>query len=213
MGSSAGTSFAVFPVLDGSQDERTLLSHAVAQFNSQAGAPHFKVTTWKLGFHIIPTIVHDQTGSVRTAANPLDAIISVPLGQRSARDQFRQLGAALSKASDVPIHLIDDSVRPGEFDQLFSTEPSPFVWGGHDMVGRHALAELILRSATSFSWQLRCQPSVKARDRFCFLNIGKVEVESNDSAGKKTTKPLTYDQCAPCPPRRGVVPPPPPPEK
>ncbi|MDQ2711078.1 MAG: hypothetical protein M3Y72_17345 [Acidobacteriota bacterium] len=197
-------------LLNTSQGPSAILTQAVAQYNSRPESPQFKVTTWELGFHVIPTRVHDESGALVDSSNPLDLVISIPEGERSATEHFQQLCAAVSAASGVTIKLMPPGIRPGSLDQLFAVEPSPFSWGGNDMVARDALSELVLRSATTLSWQLRCQASAQAQDRFCFLNIQPLEVETTDAAGKPITKTLTYDRCGECPHRSGLAPPPPP---
>jgi hypothetical protein len=83
-----------------------------------------------------------------------------------------------------------------------------FRWGVYSAVAREGLVELFNQSATTFSWSLKCQPSVQTSDRFCVLNIGVIEVPMIDSKGKPVTdsqgkqvnRGLTYDRCKDCPP-------------
>ena len=94
---------------------------------------------------------------------------------------------------------VDISAVPGNprgFDEAFRAEPAAFNWGVQSAVARDALIDLLDQSATSFSWRLMCQPSAKASDRFCVLNVGLVEVVETDSEGRHETRVVVFDRVA-----------------
>jgi hypothetical protein len=87
------------------------------------------------------------------------------------------------------------------FEELFSadTEPRPFKWGtASKVVARDALLDLLDRSATTFSWELRCSATANVQDNSCVLNIRAVEVNIVGADGKPATKVVTHDRCGKC---------------
>jgi hypothetical protein len=89
--------------------------------------------------------------------------------------------------------------RVDGFDREFRSQPARFQWGATGAIARDALIELLDKSAITFLWSLKCQPSARAEDRFCALNIHMIEVAITDAQGKPATRVLYFDRCGDCP--------------
>jgi hypothetical protein len=86
------------------------------------------------------------------------------------------------------------------FEQHFAAQPARFTWGTSGQSARDAVIGLLERSATTYSWQLRCEDRTTPGDRLCVLNITSVEVTVKDAAEHSFNTTLQYDRCPKCAP-------------
>jgi hypothetical protein len=193
-------------------DLGTLLENTIAAYHQQSSGNsgnRFQLLSSKLGYHIVPVQMHDESGRSVPTTSALDRIITVPSAARTANEHLLALGAALNSA--LPFHVNVEAAFNGNtrgFNTAFRAQPDVFTWGVYSTVARDALIDLLNQSATTFSWQLMCQSSAQASDRFCALSLIAIEVAVTDSQGKPVTdsqgKPakrvLWYDRCRDCPP-------------
>jgi hypothetical protein len=184
------------PAIDAKTDLPSTLENILRAFHQQTSVIRFQVLSSKLGYHIVPVQMHDETGRSVSTGGILQQVITIPIQARTAQDHLLALRAALNRAQSLHVDISAVPHSPGGFDVAFRAEPAVFNWGVQSAVARDALIELLDRSATSFSWRLMCQPSAKASDRFCVLNVGLVEVEETDSEGRHTTRVLDFDRVA-----------------
>src|SRR5262249_10777376 len=158
------------------------LENTIAAYHQQTSGTRFQILSSTLGYHIVPVQGHDESGRLVPTGSVLDQIVTVPSEPRTAEGHLRALGAAISSTgpSRVIISAFPYAVGPygvsGAFDRVFRAQPEVFPWGAYSLVAREALIDLFSQSATTLSWRLMCQASAQARDRFCVLNIGAIEV-------------------------------------
>lgn len=172
-------------------------------YHQQTTGPRFQIVASTYGLHIVPIQVHDERGQFVPARNLLDASVDVPPEERSATEHFNALCAALGSFFGMDIRFFDGSVRLNSttsFEQHFAAQPPRFTWGTSGQTARDAVIGLLERSATTYSWQLRCEDGATPKDRLCVLNIAQVEVTIKDSAGHSFNTTLQYDRCPKCAP-------------
>lgn len=198
--------------------DAALVGRVLDAYHSQNAADtHYKVTTSRLGLHIIPTQFHNASGQLVPAGTLLDAYIRVPEGRRMASDHLQALRDAVTASAGTSLEgsgndrwLDNFYAAGGLVPPKFATkvltkeeqEPYSFVWGASTMTARDALLSLLDSSATTLSWRLLCQPSAKQRDRFCVLNVVPLQVpaiaaDGNpllDAAGKPKMRSVSYDR-------------------
>jgi len=190
------------PAVSGSDTDLTrVLENTIAAYHQQTSGTRFKVLSSTLGYHVVPVQVHDENGRSVSATSVLDRIVTVPSEARTAEGHLQALAAAISSTASLPVHInAFPGGHPDAIDRLFRPQADVFPWGVSSAVARDALVDLFTQSATTFSWKLKCQASAQARDRFCVLNVGVIEVAETDSQGKPVTRGLTYDRCRDCRP-------------
>jgi hypothetical protein len=199
------------PAVSGSDTDLTrVLENTIAAYHQQTSGIRFKVLSSTLGYHVVPVQGHDENGRSVSATSVLDHIVTVPSEARTAEGHLQALTAAISSTASLPVHInaFPGGGHPDAIDRLFRPRAEVFPWGVSSAVARDALVDLFTQSATTFSWKLKCQASAQARDRFCVLNVGVIEVAETDSQGKPVTdsrgKPVTrglaYDRCRDCSP-------------
>jgi hypothetical protein len=176
----------------------SVLQKALVAYHQQSVGTRFQVLTSKWGYHIVPIQTHDEGGSLVAASSPLDSHIYITTEERTPLQHLSALLDAIAVASGVKIEL--GMYRVDGFNREFRSEPASFQWGATGAVARDALIELLDKSATTFLWSLKCQPSARAEDRFCVLNMHMIEVAITDAQGKPATKVLYFDRCGDCPP-------------
>jgi hypothetical protein len=116
----------------------------------------------------------------------LDASVDVPPQERSVTEHFKALCAALGSFFGMDIRYFDGNAYingTSLFEQHFAAQPARFTWGTSGQTARDAVIGLLERSATTYSWQLRCEDAATPKDRLCVLNIAQVEVTITDAAG------------------------------
>jgi len=188
-----------------------------AYYNQNPGDARFRVTSSRLGLHIIPTAFHTADGKLAEAPALLDAYIRVPDARRMASDHLIALRTAVTESTGT---LVEESGNDKWLDQFYAAgglvppkfatklltgkqqEPYSFVWGAAPMTARDALLSLLDSSATTLSWRLLCQPSGKPENRSCVLNVVPLQVPDLsadgkpvlDAAGKPKLRSLSYDR-------------------
>ena len=184
------------PAIDAKAALLPVIENTLTAFHQQSSVIRFRVLSSKLGYHIVPVQMHDETGRSVSTGGILQQVITVPIEARTAKEHLLALGAALTRAQSVRVEISAVPGNPRGFDEAFRAEPAVFNWGVQSTVARDALIDLLDQSATSFSWRLMCQPSAKASDRFCVLNVGLVEVVETDSEGRHETRVVVFDRVA-----------------
>ena len=187
-------------------------------------APQFSVRETRYGLHIIPTLLRGDEGQVVRAVTPLDAIVTVPVGDRMASGHLAALSAAVNAAAGIKTLLIDDSV-----DSYYAANglalprrvlarlltgsggeeakrPYVFRWGASGVPAREALLSLLEGSASTLTWYVTCHPSPDPANRLCNFSVVPLTVVVVGPDGKASKRSLAYDRCTKCPP---LGPPPP----
>ncbi len=177
-------------------------------YHAQSGGTRFRVLSSELGYHFIPEQVHDEAGHLVPAHSVLDARITVPTETRTPRQHLLALLNAVTTANTVKVSPVIAG-KPTGFDTIFRATPAQFPWGADGVVARDALIDLLKRSSTTMIWHLLCQPSAKAEDRACGLNMSMLEVTVTDPHGIPANRVLRFDRCGDCPPLALPAAPPP----
>jgi len=176
-----------------------ILQRTLDAFHAKSSGPQFKVLASKWGYHITPALAHGANGELLPATSILDATISVAVQQRDPYQHVRALLAAVTASTGVRIGVGIQNSRG--FNRLFRAAPASFKWGAQNMVARDALIDLLERSATTFGWNLHCQPGVQpGEQRLCAMNMHMLEVNVSDMKGNPTMRVLKFDRCGDCPP-------------
>ena len=204
------------PVLDAA-----LVGRVLDVYHQQNDGPRFQVVSTKYGLHIVPTKVHDSSGTLVPVTSQLDAIITVPVAKRTPDYHLVALCDAVTRATGLSLGPATTSgiiMRPW-FDWAFGpregasprvsntlgeedVEAYSFEWGVNGIAARDALIGLLDRSATTMTWRLFCQSSARLQDRLCVLNIGAVVVSVTGPDGQPMKREVIYDRCVHCPPLR-----------
>jgi hypothetical protein len=172
-------------------------------YHQQTTGPRFQIVASAYGLHIVPLQVHDERGQFVPARNLLDASVDVLPQERTATEHFRALCATLGSFFGMDIHYFDGSLflnNTTSFEQHFAAQPARFTWGTNGLTARDAVIGLLERSATTYSWSLRCEEGETPKDRMCVFNITPVEVAIKDAAGRSFNTTLQYDRCPKCAP-------------
>lgn len=180
-------------------DVASIIQKIVVANNAQPVGPRFRLLTSKWGYHIVPAQSHDGNGSLVAAQSVLDPSVYIPNEMRTPSRHLEELLAAIKSASGIPLER-GMLGSPQALDYEFLGRQGSFEWGASGISGRDALIDLFERSATTYLWFLKCQSSTLPQDRFCVLNMRKLEVFVTDPQGKSTTRVLRFDRCADCPP-------------
>jgi hypothetical protein len=184
----------------------------------------------------VPESVRGDSGQFVRAKTPLDAAVSVPVGERLADEHLNLLAEALTRASGIEVQLIAPNCNglyaanglippklltlgippgsaiessPGIPPGQFSPEarrPYSFSWGATGVTGREALLSLLEGSASTLSWRVNCHSLPANGKSHCWLNIGPLQTTVLGFDGRPEKRTLSYDRCTKCPP----LPPPPP---
>jgi hypothetical protein len=181
------------------RDLSSVLNKTLAAYHEQTDGPRFGILKSALGFHIVPVQAFDQNGSLKSTKSVLDTTISIPSQVRTASGHLHAIGDSVSMASGTHVEVSAVSGRPNGFDVAFGAEPDKFSWGADSIGGRDALIDLLSRSATTYSWRLKCQASAIVSERMCVLNVGMLEVTVQSPDGKTGKRVLGFDRCGKCP--------------
>jgi len=174
------------------------LLRVLEDYHEQGDAPRFRIARSSYGLHLIPETVRDAGGVAAAAKNPLDSIVTVPKGARTASGHFVAICAAAGRAAVLPLQCsiagLDNWLErlfgaPGgtvdwAAPHSASAEGGALDWGASGVSARDALIDLLSHSATTFTWRLYCQPGAKASD-FCVVNLMRVQS-------------LEFDRCKDC---------------
>jgi hypothetical protein len=179
------------------------LNKTLEAYHHEASGPRFQILTSKWGYHIVPLQVRDASGAWAPATSLLDSRITIAQEERTAQGHLDAFAVAVSVSAGKRLEASAVPAKAHGFDEAFRARPERFPWGAEPMVARDALIDLLSRSATSFSWRLRCQASSQADARFCVLNLGPVEVAVTNANGEPSRGVLWFDRCGDCPPLPG----------
>ncbi len=192
----------VLPASFGSeQDVGLLLGQTLTAYHQQMqNGPRFKLLTSTLGYHIVPSQVRDASGNWIAASSILDARVSVPIEERTPIKHLHALIDSLRDA--VGVHVIENLGAGSSrgWNELFRARPAQFSWGGNYATARDAVIDLFQRSATTYLWEVRCQPSARPQDTYCSFNWLRMAVSVTDTQGNKVIRALAFDRCGDCPP-------------
>jgi hypothetical protein len=196
----------IMPEVPSVPDLASALNQVLDAYHKQTSGTRFQFLSSKAGYHIVPRQVHDAKGALVASASLLDANVTIAQIERTPQGHLAAFAAAVVAATGTRLDLSAIPFKPHGFDDAFRARPERFSWGAQSMVARDALIDLLNRSATSFSWRLKCQASAQPDARFCVLNLGPVAVAITDSNGKPDTRPLWFDRCVDCPALQQVLP-------
>ena len=187
-------------------------------------APRFKVLESKYGLHIVPDQVRGEDGEWKSAASPLDTVITVPAALRMPSEHFQAISDAVAAAVAFKIRLfapwIDQYYLPnGEMpsrsvlDRLNflgagpeEKRPYSFEWGANGVPAREALISLLQGSGTSLVWHFNIHPSPTPSNRLGIFNVVPLRVPVAQPDGTTSERDLVFDRCTKCPPL-GALPP------
>lgn len=174
-----------------------VLQRALSAYHDQTAGPRYRVISSALGLHLIPSEVRDSTGTLVAPKNILDSPITVDVQSRSPSGHLAALQAAVATATGVALRY---GIKEGDgpFDHYFGAEDNKLTWGANNVAARGALVDLLMKSATTYSWEVRCQGLNPASQRLCVLSVGGVAVATHDP--ENPTKVLQFDRCTRCPP-------------
>jgi hypothetical protein len=183
---------------DEADDLGLILARTLAAYHQQTEGPRFAVLTSRYGLHIVPTQVRDEAGRWVEAVNPLDAKITVPQAERTAREHFVAVLKEVSSATGVGMTFLPSTVSrtPGvdPFEDHFAVGSSRFSWGTSETVARDAVLDLLERSATTYSWHNGCDAKAKS----CFFSISELQRKVAGPNGRLTDELVLYDRCPSC---------------
>jgi hypothetical protein len=184
-----------------------MVQKVVDAYNQQnPDQPRFGVLESRLGFHIVPWQVHDASGKLVPATNPLDTVISVPKARRTASEHVSALLAAVTAASGAPMVLSDmwfDQYYAANsylLPQLLSDAHRPYMlfeWGVEGVSARDAVISLMDGSSTTMSFRLSCG-GMGWQKKGCFFSMMPLMIGT-------PTRAVQYDRCTNC--QQAPVPP------
>jgi hypothetical protein len=189
-----------------------LLRTVVEAYHQQnPDQPRFQVLESKMGLHIVPVQVHDESGKLVPATNPLDAQISVPVEKRTASEHMRALCDAVT-ASAVAGAGSTVKSNGGPFDQYYAANgyllprrltgtERPYMlfeWGTSGTTARDALIDLMDGSASSMTWHFGCGPAGQRTGLECFLNMMPLMLGPEKRI-------VSHDRCKDCKPVPGAL--------
>lgn len=147
-----------------------VVTKVVESYNREnPGFPRYGVLESKLGFHIVPVEIPDETGKYIPAKNLLDTLVSVPLEQRTPSEHLIAICNAVAAASGRVFRVRPMAARV--FDGYFaangyflpkmrSGRERPYMlfeWGIQNVKARDALIDLLERSSTTMRWVFGCE--------------------------------------------------------
>lgn len=195
--------FVLPPAFGVEPNVAAVLDQTLSAYHQQMqSGVRFKVQTSTLGYHIVPSQVRDANGAWVPASSILDARISVPVEERTPLKHLEALIASLRSAVGVRVieNLGAGSARG--WNALFRPQTPQFSWGGDYATARDAVIDLFQRSATTYLWEVRCQPSARQQDTFCSFNWLRLAISTRDAAGNPVLRGVSFDRCkSNCPPK------------
>jgi hypothetical protein len=190
-------------------DASAVLAESLDEYHRATSGPRFQMLTSPLGMHIVPVQSRDDSGRMQPAKNPLDITVSIPAAERPPFGHIEAVIAAASSSANVPVSAgIAMFARPGGgFTELFGSAQGKFIWGTSNIIARDAIIDILERSATSFTWELRCSASAQGGQRHCSFSVFPIEVTVTDANGNTVNRGVSYDRCGKCPPLKPQPPP------
>lgn len=176
-----------------------LVNKVVEAYHQQnPGQARYRVLESRLGVHIVPLQVHDETGALVAASSPLDTVVGVPKARRTASEHLTALFQAVTAASGIPVNItttwFDDYFAANGYllpaDRTGAERPYMlFEWGVDMMAARDALIDLMDGSSSTMSWRLECGPIWQ--DKTCYFAMMPLAVGP-------TRRVVSYDRCTNC---------------
>jgi hypothetical protein len=192
--------------------DAAVLGEALAAYHSQTDGPRYKISTSRLGLHLIPDQVRGADGILAPARNALDTVLNMPVTLEVPSQHLTDLCIALSSATGTSIiymgpsgnYALEHIYMPnGHVGRIGSREDLRVAWGAQGISAREALINLLEPSATTLGWSFICQA-----DRSCFIQVDALKFGVAMPDGTTGWTALLYDRCtANCP--KLVQPPPP----
>jgi hypothetical protein len=183
------------------------------EYHKQGDASRFRIARSDYGLHVIPETVRDAGGVSVAAKNPLDSIVTIPTASRTASGHFEAICAAATQAAALRLECAAVGLSDNWFERLFGApggsvnwaaphsagaQGGALEWGASGMSVRDALIDLLNHAATTFTWRFYCQPGAQASDRFCVVNLARVQVAKPDAKGNTEVQTLEFDRCKQC---------------
>jgi hypothetical protein len=180
-----------------------IVQKVVDAYNQQnPDQPRFRVLESRLGFHIVPSQVHDVSGKLVPATNPLDTVISVPRASRTAFEHLNAILDAVKAASGIPLIYPDRHFNNYYAANSYIVRNLPptdaerpymlFEWGVSDVSARDALISLMDGSSSTMSWRLSCG-GMGWQNKTCGFGISALIIGES-----RTT--VFLDRCTNCAP-------------
>lgn len=173
-----------------------VLEKIVTEYHRQNPGLRFRVVQSKYGLHIVPETAYDASGRLGTARAVMETIITVEEGTRTASGHFEAICEAVSRAQVVRVTPSVVGIGEDWYENLFAAPGGTLTWGATAVTARDALADLLSRSATSFSWRLLCSP-ISAPPGIrggCTMNLRPIQVARVDANGNPALVRLQYDR-------------------
>lgn len=172
-----------------------VLERVLAEYHRQNPGTRFRIVESKYGFHIVPETAHDASGRLVPARSVMDTIITVEEGTRTASDHFTAICQAISQVQGLRVLCTAIGVRENWYEKLFSAPGGTVMWGATAVTARDALADLLDRSATSFSWVLYCdRKTLPYGAPRCIMDLQPIYVARTDTNGNPALVRLQYDR-------------------
>jgi hypothetical protein len=162
----------------------------------------FRVIESRMGFHIVPTRVHDQNGLVVPVVSPFDAEISVSVQTRTASEHLAALCDAVTAATGVTVQPLNPwfdryfAANGYLLPQVLTGKERPYMlfeWGTSQKVARDALIDLMDGSGSTLTWILHCGQTSGRPDTGCDFQMAPLQVGP-------TRRLIFYDRCSNCRP-------------
>jgi len=161
----------------------------------------FRVTESQMGFHILPSVSHDENGREIAVRSLLDTPVSVSVESRTATEHVHAILQSVSIATGIPIrdpwnfdarYAANGNILRSRFVSEADRPYRLFRWGASEVLAREALEDLLNGSATTMTWELACFLDATAQNRpACSLGVAPLAV------GDKRTD-LFLDRCTKC---------------
>ena len=136
-----------------------MLQQLVQQYNRASADATFRVMRTSETFQILPEVSKDTVGNLQAAGLPLDTIISIPGGQRTAWEQLWAIRTALREAGFSRFSM--GAAPMGALSQ-------PANWAAHEGPARAAVVRVLESSPNKLSYRLNCSPGWNPT---CVLNL------------------------------------------
>jgi hypothetical protein len=178
------------------------LGEALAAYHLQTEGPRYKISTSRIGLHLIPEQVRDAGGKLSHARNALDTVLNMPVAMRTPSMHLAALCNELSAATRAQIifmgpgaYSLEHIYMPnGHNGRRGSKEDLTVAWGAQGISAREALINLLEPSATTLNWHFICRDGED-----CFLQIGAIQFNVAMPDGQTGVTELLYDRCTNCP--------------
>ena len=150
-----------------------LIARALDQFHRQnPGRSRYKVIQSAMGFHIVPTDFHDRTGTLRPVQDVLNTEVEVLEEERTFTLHVSAVLSSISSATHIRFTPMLGLTRHYLDTEYVADRPMVFKWGASEVSAREALIDLLMQSATTLTWEMRCGPTgERAEGLGCNLDL------------------------------------------